>query len=133
CVSGGWNPAVHLFSQSRGRVRYDEALAAFVPDAAVQAIVAAGAANGAAGLGTALAQGHAAGLDACATLGLRAAAALDAPRAHDEPMSPLEPFWCVAPRRRGAKVFVDLQNDVTAADIALAAREGYTSAEHLKR
>jgi sarcosine oxidase subunit alpha len=31
------------------------------------------------------------------------------------------------------KSFVDFQNDVTAADIALATREGYTSVEHLKR
>ena len=25
-VSGGWNPAVHLFSQARGQLRYDEHL-----------------------------------------------------------------------------------------------------------
>ncbi len=31
------------------------------------------------------------------------------------------------------KVFVDLQNDVTADDVALAARENYRSVEHLKR
>ena len=30
-VSGGWNPAVHLFSQARGKLRYDDALGAFVP------------------------------------------------------------------------------------------------------
>src|SRR5207248_7503190 len=73
------------------------------------------------------------GLAACAALGMRAAAPLDAPHADDEPLSPIGPFWSVAPRRRSAKAFVDLQNDVTAADIALAAREGYTSVEHLKR
>ena len=31
-MSGGWQPAVHLFSQARGKLRYDEKLAAFVPD-----------------------------------------------------------------------------------------------------
>ena len=31
------------------------------------------------------------------------------------------------------KHFVDFQNDVTAADVGLAAREGYVSVEHLKR
>ena len=36
-VSGGWNPVVHLFSQSRGTIRYDERLAAYVPDSAVSA------------------------------------------------------------------------------------------------
>ena len=30
-VSGGWNPAVHLFSQAGGTLRYDAALGAFVP------------------------------------------------------------------------------------------------------
>jgi sarcosine oxidase subunit alpha len=39
----------------------------------------------------------------------------------------------VPPARKGAKCFVDWQNDVTAADIALGAREGYVSIEHLKR
>ena len=29
CVSGGWNPAVHLFSQARGKLRYDEQCATF--------------------------------------------------------------------------------------------------------
>ncbi|OWJ65803.1 glycine cleavage T C-terminal barrel domain-containing protein, partial [Inquilinus limosus] len=35
--------------------------------------------------------------------------------------------------RVAGKAFVDFQNDVTAADVRLAAREGYTSPEHMKR
>jgi sarcosine oxidase subunit alpha len=35
--------------------------------------------------------------------------------------------------RTPGKVFVDLQNDVTASDVALAERENYRSVEHLKR
>ena len=31
-VSGGWNPAVHLYSQAGGRLGYDAAVGAFVPD-----------------------------------------------------------------------------------------------------
>ena len=49
---------------------------------------------------------------------------------------PIRLLWTVPPRhpdRRLDKHFVDFQNDVTAADIALAAREGYRSVEHLKR
>jgi sarcosine oxidase subunit alpha len=38
-----------------------------------------------------------------------------------------------APRTDGSKAFVDWQNDVTAADLALAAREGFRSIEHIKR
>jgi len=44
----------------------------------------------------------------------------------------VQPLWLV-PGPAGAKQFVDLQSDVTAADIALAAREGYRSIEHVKR
>ncbi len=44
----------------------------------------------------------------------------------------VQPLWLV-PGAVGAKQFVDLQSDVTAADIALAAREGYRSIEHVKR
>jgi sarcosine oxidase subunit alpha len=45
-VSGGWNPVVHLHSQARGTLRYDESLAAFVPDRSFQANVSVGSANG---------------------------------------------------------------------------------------
>ena len=131
CVSGGWNPAVHLHSQSRGTLRYDEALAAFVPDKATQSSAAAGAANGAFALDVALAQGHAAGLAAAQALGFRTTT--QAPQATAEPGQPLEPLWSVPPPHKGAKCFVDWQNDVTVSDIGLAAREGYVSVEHLKR
>ena len=42
-------------------------------------------------------------------------------------------MWSVPCTAKGAKRFVDWQNDVTVDDIALAAREGYRSVEHLKR
>ncbi|MFO6448312.1 2Fe-2S iron-sulfur cluster-binding protein [Erythrobacter sp. NE805] len=47
----------------------------------------------------------------------------------------VRPLWQVtAPSGRASpRSFVDFQNDVTAADIALAEREAYRSVEHLKR
>jgi sarcosine oxidase, subunit alpha len=45
-VSGGWQPAVHLYSQAGGRLRYDERLAAFVPAGCRQAVEVVGAASG---------------------------------------------------------------------------------------
>jgi len=48
-------------------------------------------------------------------------------------IEPLAPLWAVPGPARGAKAFVDFQNDVTAADIALATREGYLSIELVKR
>src|SRR5688500_15238169 len=45
-VSGGWNPAVHLFSQARGRLRYDAAVGAFLPGEELDGVTVAGSANG---------------------------------------------------------------------------------------
>ena len=136
CVSGGWNPAVQLFSQSRGGLRYDEALATFLPDRSRQAERSAGAANGAFNLADCLAQGSAAGRAAADDAGFSGAAAVAEPGPAALAASPLRALWMVpALKRRGGgdKHFVDLANDVTAADIALATREGYYSVEHVKR
>ena len=132
CISGGWNPAVHLFSQARGSLRFDAALAAFVPESSPLQIRPAGAVNGRFALAAALADGHAAGL--AAAIGADFAAPLiAAPQADAEDIGMPRALWSVPVRNTGDKRFVDLQDDVTAADIALAAREGYTSVEHLKR
>jgi len=135
CVSGGWNPAVHLFSQSRGRLRFDDALACFVPGESAQAERSAGAANGAFALGEALAQGFAAGHAAARDAGFGKGAAPKAPPAPAPETTPIRPLWQVpAPNGKPpVKHFVDLQHDVTAADIAVAHREGYESVEHVKR
>jgi sarcosine oxidase subunit alpha len=129
CVSGGWNPAVHLYSQARGSLRYDEALAAFVPQSCPLPVRACGSANGRFGLAAALNDGHEAGAGASRDFG---ATGTLPPQTESEQLGTARTMWSV-PARRGAKCFVDLQDDVTAADVALAAREGYTSVEHLKR
>jgi len=133
CVSGGWNPAVHLFSQARGKLRYDDALASFVPDTSPLSIAAAGAAAGHVDLDDVLADGHAAGLAAAQHAGVNRQADHAVPRSAPVAHGPLSPLWAVPAPTRGTKRFVDLQNDVAVADIALAAREGYQSVEHLKR
>jgi len=136
CMSGGWNPAVHLFSQSRGRLVYDEQKCCFVPGESVQAERSAGAASGAFELAYALSEGREAGKSAASDAGFRKRGSAVSPRVELEEETPIEPMWVMPGRSRGApfaKHFVDFQNDVTAADIVLAAREGYRSVEHLKR
>ncbi len=118
CVSGGWNPTVHLYSQSGGKAVFDQALAAFVPGPSRQAERSAGACKGSFTLAAALAEGFGDG----------AAPACDA--APEE--APMRPLWAV-PAMGRRKRFVDLQNDVGVDDIALAERENYGSVEHLKR
>jgi sarcosine oxidase subunit alpha len=133
-VSGGWSPSVHLFSQARGTLNYDAAIAAFVPKDAPVPIVPAGAARGRFGLSQAIADGEAAGDAAVAHAGLapRAASPAASVDAGADAFA-IEPLWSVTARRPSAKAFVDLQNDVTVRDVALAAREGYQAVEHLKR
>jgi sarcosine oxidase subunit alpha len=128
-VSGGWNPAVHLTCHMRGRPAWNDTLAAFVPgDDLPPGIAVAGAAAGVFSTHAALASGVAAATAACAGLG-RAVHAPDLPQAEDAPVA-ITPFWAVQAKGRA---FVDLQNDVTTKDIALAHRENYRSVEHMKR
>jgi sarcosine oxidase subunit alpha len=133
-VSGGWNPTVHLFSQSRGRLRFDERIAAFVPGEAAQPVHVAGACSGSFGLRACLAEGVAAGVRAAEAAGSRVVPP-DLPEV-DEPASDgLQPLWRV-PSGRAAdrrRAFVDFQNDVTAKDLELAVAEGFRSIEHVKR
>ncbi len=129
-MSGGWNPAVHLFSQSRGRLRFDDARAIFVPDVSAQAERSAGACNGAFTLAGCLAEGAAAGLAAAQAAGFDGAP--EPPLEVGEiAEAPPRTVW-VMPARRG-RMFVDFQGDVTVKDLRLAVREGYRSVEHVKR
>jgi sarcosine oxidase subunit alpha len=45
-MHGGWTPAVHLYSQARGKLRFEEAIDAFVPGSDVPGFRSTGAARG---------------------------------------------------------------------------------------
>ncbi|MDF1586444.1 sarcosine oxidase subunit alpha family protein [Marinimicrococcus flavescens] len=132
CMSGGWSPTVHLFSQSRGRLRYEESVAAFVPAEPAQPAACAGAAEGRFELAAALTDGAEKGRLAAAAMGFRAQAAA-VPQTKDAPRYAIEPLWHVEQHKPTAKSFVDVQNDVTLNDIHLAMREGFGAVEHVKR
>src|SRR5690606_27865767 len=103
-VAGGWNPAVHLFSQAQGRLRYDETLRAFPPGDPPPGVRAAGACRGLYGTAEAIADG---GQDAVPVPGT------------DEPaLRPPAAYWGELDPDPSA--FVDLQRDVTVADVARA-------------
>jgi sarcosine oxidase, subunit alpha len=136
-VSGGWNPVVHLFSQSQGRLRFDERLAAFVPHTSAQRERSVGAARGSFDLRDCILEGLAAGAQASAAAGLGTGVPPPAPAVERFNEDQIEPLWLIptdrALKRCRTKRFVDFQNDVTVADIKLAAREGLDQAEHTKR
>ena len=133
-LSGGWSPVVHLNAQSGARPVWDDESAMFLPGEPNQAQFSAGAANGCLDLAGCLQQGAARGSEAARACGFdsnMAAAAADTLEA--EPILPLWQLPSPHPRGRGPKAFIDMQNDVGAADIALAVREGFHSVEHVKR
>ena len=138
CVSGGWSPTVHLFSQSGGKLTYDAGRACFVPGKSKQAERSAGAAHGTFGVADCLDEGFAAGLAAAGAAGFATAGISLTPPAVEQPGEAGLRALPVVPGKAAvghgkAKHFVDLANDVTAADVRLAAREGYRSVEHTKR
>ncbi len=128
-MSGGWTPAVHLFSQSRGKLFFRTEIDAFVPGSSAQRERSAGACNGTYDLAAILAEGWSAGASAAGMAATRAFAA-----------SPPTPTGFVPVRvlpsdadPHKVRAFLDFQNDVTAKDIRLAVREGFESVEHVKR
>ena len=141
-VSGGWSPVIHLSSQSGARPVWDETNCCFIPGKPIQNEQSAGAANGSFDLNSCLKEGLDAGAEAAKRCGFKHKAKPVSnkipvlPKTEEKDKTPLEPMWLVPsthPPGRGPKQFVDLQNDVAASDIMLAAREGYHSIEHVKR
>ncbi|MCL4766571.1 MAG: sarcosine oxidase subunit alpha family protein [Hyphomicrobiaceae bacterium] len=132
CVSGGWSPALHLASQTPAKPVWNEKLACFVPGTPVQAERSAGAARGVFGIGEAARDGHEAGRAAAAAAGLEGGATIALPTEVPPAATAIEACWEVKADGEG-KSFVDLQHDVTAGDIRLAHREGYSHVEHAKR
>jgi len=128
CIAsaGGWAPAVNLHSMSGGKLRWEDEAAMFVPDRAVPGIDSVGACAGI--LDEARALAHAAGVGR----GIAQPAPVGGLGTIVANSSPSVAALSAAGRTPG-KVFVDLQNDVTADDVSLAARENYRSVEHLKR
>jgi sarcosine oxidase subunit alpha len=133
-MSGGWTPSVHLYSQSRGKVVWNEEAQAFLPGEHVQRERSAGACRGVFGLNAALEDGAAAGRDAAGKAGHQPPPAVRF--TVEELQHSYRGVLGACPHHRDparVKAFVDFQNDVTAKDLKLATREGFRSIEHVKR
>ncbi|MYE83026.1 MAG: sarcosine oxidase subunit alpha family protein [Gammaproteobacteria bacterium] len=135
--SGGWNPTVHLGSQTGRKPVWNEGAVAFLPADPGNGAAWAGSAGGARTLRECLETGAAAGAAAAARTGHGDGRVSRVAPDVEEPSEGAERALFLVPHRRppsrAPKQFVDLQLDVTAADIELAAREGYESVEHVKR
>ena len=111
-MSGGWSPVVHLWSHCGGKLLWDDAISAFVPDPARPPL------------------NH----DGSAMVEVVGAASGDLDLSGTPTAIP--PVWVMpqgAPIAYRNKMWLDYQNDVKVSDVQLAAREGYLSVEHTKR
>jgi sarcosine oxidase subunit alpha len=134
-TSGGYSPVVHLASHLGGKPTWNADMLGFVPGEGFQQRVCTGAMNGVLSLDAVLADGLAAGIKAAAEAGFTAST-LELPKTEvlvQEASLALFQVPHDKPTARAPKQFVDLQNDVTAAGIELATREGFESVEHVKR
>ncbi|MGH6830890.1 MAG: sarcosine oxidase subunit alpha family protein, partial [Methylocella sp.] len=134
CVSGGWNPTVHLFSQAGGSLDWDAVGHCFVPRAPLTNAIAIGAAAGVFDLAQAFAHARESGRRIARSdppVAIPCVAAAVGANGEPPPLRVSVPRSGL--RRPHRKQFVDLQNDIAVSDVALAARENYRSVEHLKR
>ncbi len=132
-MSGGWLPALHLWSQARAPLAYDETSRGFLPKDSLPPLQAAGSLNG------------------CATLDASFADAMDAVRRALEHTGRPDELLVARPTVQEATVslevgvppriaegnsgrqWLDYLHDVTVADVEVALQEGYEHIEHLKR
>jgi len=134
-VSGGYSPVIHLQSQAGSKPVWDDSIAALIPGPSVQHETSAGACRGLRTLAECAEDGFQQGVNAARASGANNPAG-NAPHLTQTDPGHLRPLWQVPHAKgtaRAPKQFVDLQNDVTAADLHLAVREGYESIEHVKR
>lgn len=138
-VSGGWTPTVHLFSQGKGKLTWLEDQHCFVPGVGApnNPNHSAGSCKATWALGDCLAEGAEAGAAAAAAAGFASAVPAPSPSFPTQDELAMRPLWILPtdhPVGQGPKKhFHELHNDSTVGDIALAAREGFVSVEHLKR
>ncbi len=133
-ISGGWQPNVHLSSQTGAKPVWNDKMNCFLPGTPKRPEASAGAAAGRFTLAAVLSDGHARGTQAAALTGHSLDREVRLPRVDAETPAPSEALWeAPDPATGHPKKFVDHQDDVSADDVRLAHREGYVSVEHLKR
>ena len=129
CVSGGYTPAVHLFTQSDGKLIYNEEKYYFQPKSTSLNQISVGSCNGTFSLKKIIEEAQ---TKTNEFLNLNHN---DQFNINETKSGVFENIWLLPSDKISGKTkpFVDYQNDTTANDIKLALREGYKSIEHVKR
>ncbi len=132
-VSAGWQPAVHLWSNARAPLAWDEASRAFHPKDSRPPLLAVGSVNGAASLDAAFADAMSAARQVLAHAGRPDEVLVTRPSVQEARLSA---EVGTLPRDADAdtsRQWLDFLHDVTVADAEIALQEGYEHIEHLKR
>jgi len=129
CVSGGYTPAVHLFTQSGGKLLFDDKKFYFYPGKSPLKQISIGACAGIFNLKKIIHDTN-----------IKVNEFLETNIKNDIIVSDynsggFKNIWLIPSDKISGKTksFVDFQNDSTANDIKLALREGFKSIEHVKR
>lgn len=117
-MCAGWTPSVHLFSHSKGSLKWREDLGAYIPDMPNENVISVGACNGTFGLTEIMTEAGNTDYHV---------------EASDYGSGIIPATFPTEGDPAKVKAFVDFQNDVTEKDINLAVREGLKSIEHVKR
>ena len=121
CPSGGLNPDIHLFTQSKGLVKWDEKIISFKPDTAFQNTITLGSVSG-----------NYKFKNLCEEINKK----LSFLKVKDLNLEietnirddfSIEELWETKTNKtsKWAKSFIDLHNDVTTKDLKQAINEGY--------
>ena len=130
-VSGGWTPAVHLFTQSGGKLKFREEDQVFIPNTYPSNQLSIGSCNGDFFLDEILTNVPKSLKE---FLNLKDTVYKDIEVLFSANKSQRNIWLLPSDKIIGkTKPFVDYQNDATAKDIKLALREGFRSIEHVKR
>ncbi len=128
-MSMGWAPNAALLYQAGGKLTYDESLEQIRPHELPVGVYAAGRINGYVDLADQQRDAEAAAEEAASGLGKIKKPTTTRPSAPSTALSNPLPIF---PHSDG-KEFIDLDEDITLADIDVAYREGFDSIELLKR
>ena len=130
-MAGGWTPAVHLFTQSGGKLKFRDSDNIFVPNLYSSDQISVGACNGDFELNDILSVlpdqiNKFLGINEESFKNVQVISSKD---------NNYRNIWLLPSDKilGKTKPFVDYQNDATAKDIKLALREGFRSIEHVKR
>ena len=130
-VSGGWTPAVHLFTQSGGKLKFDDNDNIFIPNKYPSDQLSIGSCNGNLELDDIISN---------INVSLKNFLKIDKTNFENLKINSSKSIskrniWLLPSNKTVSKTkaFVDFQNDATAKDIKLALREGFRSIEHVKR